>query len=214
MLTRGVLASPATVMFRNSTAPLAGTWIPNRGRRKNGPELERELHSSVLIVDFNLIGSSVWISTSGQRPRAMVRWMFRRSSVFPAFDRRSATHGWCRAGIEKDTPVVSGVNIAEHESEASSVSGGQSKLRGEFGRGPRRGVQPSEGFLRRTGAVGTFSRPTEATVMPPALPWATLQPSGVAPTSMLREVQFAFTHRVGKVVCLDMLVQLPPFRRY
>ena len=101
-------------------------------------QFNRELQGIILIVDFNLFVLGLYFDVV---PFAEGdRGSFLRGDGLRSVDEAAHTNG-AGAGIEKDAPVVSGVNIAEHESEASACSNGQSKLRGEFGRVPPAGCR-------------------------------------------------------------------------
>ena len=120
---------------------------PEWGRRNGGgPEFNLQLEGPIVIADFDLVvlGLDFDFVPSAHGDRGSLH----RRDGLRSIDEAAHTNG---AGIEKDAPVVCGVYIAENESKAISVSGGQSKFCREFGRGPWRGVETSEGFPARPG---------------------------------------------------------------
>ena len=186
-----------------------GDVEPEWRRGNSGPEFNRELQGIILIVDFNpfVLGLYFDVVPFAEGDRGSLL----RGDGFRSVDEAAHTNG-AGAGIEKDAPVVCGVNIAEHESEASACSDGQPKLRGEFGRGPRRGVEAGEGFPSRPGPKDSFlSDRRHGHAIGVAMGGAPA--FGCRADFNLRETEFEFGTGWGKS-CASTPIQSPPFRRY
>ena len=185
-----------------------GDVEPEWRRRNSGPEFNRELQGTILIIDFNFFVLGLYFNlvpfAEGDRGSLL------RGDGLRSVDEAAHANG-AGAGLEKDAPVVSGVNIADDESEARACSDRQSKLGGEFGRFPGRGVEAGEGFPRRSGPQNFFL-PDRSHGHASGVAMGGAPAFGCHADFDLRETQFELAHRVRKIVRLDAdpVASVPP----